>query len=345
MRDDDETTPLLEVRHLSMWFRAGLDAGGRPATLAAVDDVSLDVGVGEALGIVGESGSGKSALVRSIMGILPPSARIDPSSSIRYAGREINPGHADAPATPPHIWGTEIAMVFQDPMTALNPVRTVGAQLGDGMRHHLGVSRREATARSVDLLARVGLTEPRRRLTQYPHHLSGGMRQRVMIAIALACEPRLLIADEPTTALDVTVQRQIIELLGSLCADLDMAMILISHDLGVVAHATDRVAVMYAGRLVETAPTAALFGATRHRYTEALMSSIPRATPTRRLATIDGRPPDLRTPPAGCQFHPRCPHAVAACETDVPPWTTEHDGHGYECHVPLALADGVGVRG
>ncbi len=273
-------------------------------------DISLRRG--ETIGIVGESGSGKSMLVRSIMGIAPTAARVDTDSTVRFDGRDVlRMSHRDAQK----FWGREIAMVFQDPLTSLNPIRTVGRQIMDPLRHHLGLSRREATERAVELLERVRIPSPRTRLGEYPHQLSGGMRQRVGIAIALSCSPKLLIADEPTTALDVTVQHEILDLLHGLQADSDMAMILVSHDLAVVSQHTDRVGVMYAGRFVEVGDTRTLLDEPAHPYTGALLSSIPRPDlpPHTRLTVIEGRPPNLREMPQGCRFAPRCPRVQDDC--------------------------------
>ncbi len=291
---------LLEVRDLRTTF------GTAKGPLRAVDGVSLSVGRGETLGIVGESGSGKSVLVRSIMNLLPRTATVE--GTVLFEGRDVRELRG---AERKHFWGTQMAMVFQDPMTSLNPVRKVGRQLTDPLRYHLGISRRAAERRAVELLRMVRIPEPERRLGQYPHELSGGMRQRVIIAIAVSCNPKLLLADEPTTALDVTVQKQILDLLGSLQRELDMAMILITHDLGVVAGRARRIGVMYAGQIVEEADTRDLFGDLRHPYTEGLLASIPRIEqPSQtRLVGIGGRPPDMTHPPPGCRFAPRCKYA------------------------------------
>lgn len=320
---------LLEVRDLRTYFRTprGL--------LRAVSGVSFDLVAGETLGVVGESGSGKSVLVRSIMGLLPSNAWVPSRSAVRFAGRDLG---RLGPVKSRHFWGNEIAMVFQDPMTSLNPVKKIGVQLAESMRFHLGLSKKAAHERSLELLHQVGIPEPTRRLEQYAHELSGGMRQRVSIAIALACEPRLLIADEPTTALDVTVQMQILELLAKLRDERHMAMILISHDLGIVAGMADRVAVMYAGRFVETAATAHLFERVRHPYTEALLESIPRLEfePHMRLQAIAGRPPDLVELPPGCSFEPRCRYAQARCAETLPELAAiDSTGHAFRCFYPV----------
>jgi peptide/nickel transport system ATP-binding protein len=304
------STPLLVANNVTTRFVT--DRG----VLTAVDDVSLSLAEGETLGIVGESGSGKSVLVRTLMNLLERSTLVAPESQILYKGRDVR---ALDPVEVRHFWGTEMAMIFQDPMTSLNPVKRVGVQVTESMRFHLGLSKSEARERALDLLAQVGIPDPRRRLDQYPHELSGGMRQRVTIAIALSCEPRLLIADEPTTALDVTVQKQILDLLDQLQEERRMAMILITHDLGVVAGHADRVALMYAGQLIEVGTTTDLFDRTAHPYAEALLLSIPRldhpsgAT----LDVIPGRIPDMVAPPIGCRFAPRCRYADDACQRPV----------------------------
>jgi peptide/nickel transport system ATP-binding protein len=306
--------------------------------LTAVDGVSFRLDAGETFGVVGESGSGKSVLVRSIMRLLPPSASIAAQSHVMFRGRDLC---ALSPREMAGVWGPEIAIVLQDPLTALNPVRRIGAQMTAPLRHHLGLSRRAARARAADLLAEVGIPDPTRRLDQYPHELSGGMRQRVVIASALSCEPRLLIADEPTTALDVTVQRQILDLLRRLQAERNMAMIMITHDLGVVAGMADRIAVMYAGQFVEVAETGHLFAAVRHPYTAALLRCIPEIDlPSKtRLAAIDGRPPDLTAMPSGCRFEPRCTNRRSDCSTTTPELRAlDADAHQSRCHYPLAVA-------
>ncbi|MFV0308838.1 MAG: ABC transporter ATP-binding protein, partial [Desertimonas sp.] len=261
------TTPLLRVEDLRTYFDTPR------GMVRAVDGVSFDLDRGTTLGIVGESGSGKSVLARSIMNLLPGSAIVPDNAQITYDGRDVR--HLSREESR-HFWGTEIAMVFQDPMTSLNPVRRIEAQMTESLRFHLRLGRREARRRAVELLDQVGIPAPKRRLKQYPHELSGGMRQRITIALALACEPRLLIADEPTTALDVTVQAQILDLLAELRDDRNMAMLFITHDLGVVGNQADRVAVMYGGQMVEMADSQTLFTQMAHPYTEALFRSIPR---------------------------------------------------------------------
>lgn len=304
--------------------------------LRAVDGVSLQLDRGETLGIVGESGSGKSMLVRTIMGLQSSSAST--SGRIVYDGQDLA---GLSPAARRKLWGPELAMIFQDPTTSLNPVKRVGTHITESLRAHLGMSRKAAKQRALDLLEQVGIPDPARRLRQYPHELSGGMRQRVTIAVALACEPNLLVADEPTTALDVTVQKQILDLLSLLQQERHMAMILITHDLGVVSGRASRVAVMYAGRVVETAPTRRLFASVRHPYTEALLRCSPRIdTPSHtRLQAIEGRPPDLATPPPGCRFAPRCAHATEKCRKDEPPLQETEDRHLVACHHPVEVVD------
>jgi peptide/nickel transport system ATP-binding protein len=325
--------PLLEVDDFRTQFRT---EGG---LVKAVDGVALTLERGKTLGIVGESGSGKTVLSRSIMGLLT-ARNVVRSGSVRYQGQELvgaSQSHMRA------LWGTEMAMVFQDPMTSLNPVMKIGRQLTEGLRYHLDVPKDEAKAQALQLLESVGIPDPKRRLEQYPHELSGGMRQRVTIAIALACGPKLLFADEPTTALDVTVQAQILNLLNQQQQERHMAMVLVTHDLGVVAGRADEIAVMYAGQIVERAPTRTLFANVRMPYTEALLKSIPKLEePSHtRLQIIGGRPPDLIHPPAGCRFAPRCPYAQPMCHTDPPPLVeAETPGHLYRCWFPVGTEAG-----
>jgi len=306
-------------------------------TIRAVDGVSFVVQHGQTLGIVGESGSGKSVLARTIMGILTKDGSSTTTGRIAFEGHDLlklsEPAMRD-------IRGRAIAMVFQDPTSSLNPVKRIGAQIGEMLARHLGLRGRIAEARSIELLASVGISLPAERLRQYPHQLSGGMRQRVAIAIALACEPKLLIADEPTTALDVTIQAQILDLLRRQQLARNMAMILISHDLGVVAGHTDAVAVMYAGQIVECASTRSLFHDYRMPYTQALIRSAPNLSdpPHTRLRAISGRPPDMLQPPIGCRFSPRCDYATEQCRSDQPALSAaDADGaHLYTCWHPVA---------
>lgn len=326
---DGLTRPLLEVTDLRTSFRTAR------GTVRAVDGVSLSVDAGKTLGIVGESGSGKTVLSRSIMGLLPPRDVIT-SGSVLFGGRELT---TLPPADLRKIWGAELSMIFQDPMTALNPVKRIGVQIGESLRLHLKMSKSEAQATAVELLRSVGIPSPEERVRWYPFQLSGGMRQRVMIAIALACGPRLVMADEPTTGLDVTVQAQILDLLGTMRDERQMAVILVTHDLGVVATRADEIAVMYAGRVVERAPTKALFANTHMPYTRALMDSIPRLSDPSgtRLSAIGGRPPDLVNPPTGCRFAPRCAFAQDKCrESDPPLRTAGSPDHVFACWFPLA---------
>jgi oligopeptide/dipeptide ABC transporter ATP-binding protein len=292
---------------------------------------------------VGESGSGKTVLSRSIMGLLPK-RNVVREGKVIYEGVDLVTADED---TVRDRWGAEMAMIFQDPMTSLNPVLRIGNQITEGMRFHLGMDRKTATATALRLLQDVGIPEPERRLRQFPHELSGGMRQRVMIAVALACGPKLLFADEPTTALDVTVQAQILNLLQSTQRERDMAMVLVTHDLGVVAGRADEIAVMYAGRIVEKAPTAQLFANVRMPYTEALLRSIPTLTaPSHtRLQAIPGRPPDLVNPPQGCRFSPRCPYVQDRCRAEEPPLIEDQPGHSYRCWFPVGTPVAVAGAG
>jgi len=302
---------LLEVRDLRTYFRT--EAG----EARAVDGVSFDIRRGETLGIVGESGSGKSVTALSILRLVPdPPGRIEPGSSIRYQGRDLLGLSESAMRT---VRGNDIAIVFQEPMTSLNPVFTAGDQVAEAIRLHRRAGKAEAWQRALDLLALVGLPAPARAAQAWPHQLSGGQRQRVMIAMALACDPGLLIADEPTTALDVTIQAQILELLRDLQRRLSMAMLLITHDLGVAARVCDRVAVLYAGRIVEHGDVRRIFEAPRHPYTQGLLRAIPRIdAPAGRLEAIPGQVPAATTWPDGCRFHPRCGSAWEPCRAGEP---------------------------
>jgi len=318
-------------------FKTHFDTPG--GLVKAVDGVTFSLDRGKTLGIVGESGSGKTVLARSIMGLLT-SRNVVRSGSATYNGQELVGSKNDQLRA---LWGTEMAMVFQDPMTSLNPVMKIGRQINEGLRYHMDLPKDEANEQALQLLNSVGIPDPKRRLTQYPHELSGGMRQRVTIAIALACGPKLLFADEPTTALDVTVQAQILNLLNSQQRDRHMAMVLVTHDLGVVAGRTDEIAVMYAGQIVEKAPTRTLFANVRMPYTEALLKSIPKLEdPSHtRLQIIGGRPPDLIHPPPGCRFAPRCPYAQPKCNTEQPPLIeAETPGHLYRCWFPVGTEAG-----
>jgi peptide/nickel transport system ATP-binding protein len=318
--------PVLAIEDLRVEFSTA------QGTLRAVDGVSLAIAPQETLAIVGESGSGKTVLARTIINLL--AANGTRTGTIKIGGRDVD--DLDR-STRKHFYGVEVAMVFQDPMTSLNPVKRIDAQLTEATRYHLKLSRSDAEKRAVELLRQVHMPSPAQCMRQYPHELSGGMRQRVVIAMALACEPQLLIADEPTTALDVTVQRTILDLLDELRAERDMAVMFITHDLGVAEGHADRVAVMYAGRIVERAPASTIFGHMRHPYTEALLNSIPKLdqpshTP---MTPIVGRPPDLLQPPRGCAFEPRCSYASDQCIEDKPLLGGAVPEHAYACFHPV----------
>ena len=321
---------MLEVTDLATHFRTPR------GIVRAVDGVSFSVERGDALGIVGESGSGKSVLSRTIMGILAKDGSVATRGRILFEGRDLL---TLSEVEMREVRGKDIAMVFQDPMSSLNPVKTIGSQIGEVLTRHMGLRGRGADTRSIELLTSVGIPSAAERLRHYPHQLSGGMRQRVAIAIALACEPKLLIADEPTTALDVTIQAQILDLLQRQRIARNTAMILISHDLGVVASNTDAIAVMYAGQMVERASTRSLFRGCRMPYTEALIRSAAnlRDPPHTRLRAISGRPPDMVDPPPGCRFGPRCDYATDVCRTAQPALSADAaGGHVYACWHPVA---------
>jgi peptide/nickel transport system ATP-binding protein len=304
-----QTGPILAVERLRVEFPT------RRGTLVAVHDVSFEIARGEVLGVVGESGAGKSITGAAIIGLVDPPGRIA-GGEIRLDGRRIDnlpPGQMRK------VRGREIGAVFQDPLTSLNPLYTVGRQLVETIRTHLPLGESEARARAVALLEEVGIPAADRRIDHYPHQFSGGMRQRVVIALALAAQPKLIIADEPTTALDVSIQAQIIQLLKRLCRDHHTAVMLVTHDMGVIAETADRVAVMYAGRIVEVGPVADVIHRPRHPYTVGLMGSIPSIGATvERLAQIDGTMPRLDAVPGGCAFHPRCPRAIDRCRAERP---------------------------
>ncbi|MEY9963273.1 peptide/nickel transport system ATP-binding protein [Streptacidiphilus sp. MAP12-16] len=320
-------SPLLEVNNLSTHIQIS------NGVVQAVDDVSFQLEAGETLGLVGESGCGKSMTGLSLMGLLPPGGALVGNSSVKLAGRELV-GLPEGELR--KIRGNEIAMVFQDPMSSLDPTKTIGYQVAEPVLLHRGCTKAEAMDRAAEVLGLVGLPHPKERLKDYPHQLSGGLRQRVMIAMALANEPKVLIADEPTTALDVTIQAQILTLLADLKDRLGMAMILITHDMGVVAGHADRINVMYAGRIAETTRTDTLFSAMRHPYTQGLLASIPRLAQdnTQRLYTVPGLPPDLSDPPAGCRFAARCAYATSQCR-DEDPVLTGPEGHKFACWHPV----------
>ena len=317
--------PLLEIIGLHTEFRTG--AG----IVRAVDGVSYGVEAGETVAVVGESGSGKSVTALSVMRLIPDPPGQITAGSVMFAGRDL------LTLSEPEmrqVRGGEIGMVFQEPMTSLNPVLTIGRQITETLEQHRGLDSAAATQRAIDLLNQVGIAEPVRRLQQYPHQLSGGMRQRVMIAIALACDPKLIIADEPTTALDVTIQAQILELMKGLSRDRGIALIIITHNLGVVARYADQVNVMYAGRIVESGPAAEIYHDPRHPYTVALLRSVPRLDRPRqaRLDPVEGQPPDLTRLDAGCAFRPRCRLADAGCAVARPALTqVGKAGHSAAC--------------
>ncbi|MCZ6597472.1 MAG: ABC transporter ATP-binding protein [Planctomycetota bacterium] len=303
---------LLEVERLSVRFET------HQGTVRAVDDVSFFLDEGETLGLVGESGSGKSVTCLAVMGLIPSPPGVVEGAAVRFSGRDLL---RLAPKEMRALRGNEVSMIFQDPMTSLNPLLTVGRQLTEVLETHQGVPHREARRTSAAALGDVGIPNPEARLDSYPHELSGGMRQRVMIAMALLCEPAVLLADEPTTALDVTIQAQILELMAALQGKRGTAIVLITHDLGVIAGMADRVHVMYAGKLVETAATGPLFAHPLHPYTHGLLDSVPTLTgdPDAPLHSIEGQPPDLADLPTGCAFAPRCQYVEEGCRNRVPP--------------------------
>jgi len=317
------TAPLIDIGELKVVFH-----GDRGRTTHAVDTVNFDLARGATLGIVGESGCGKSATALAIMGLLPKSsAKI--SGHVRFDGVDLLglPDHALR-----DLRGNRLAMIFQEPMTSLNPAYTIGEQIGEVLVRHRGLTSAQARKRAIELLRSVRIPSPEQRVDDYPHKLSGGMRQRAMIAMALACDPQLLIADEPTTALDVTIQAQVLDLMRTLKTQTDAAIILISHDLGVVAEICDEVAVMYAGEIVERAPVEALFDQPQHPYTIGLLASIPRLDHrVDELATIEGSLPDMTALPVGCRFAPRCPFASEICVTAAPPIVDVGPRHWSRC--------------
>jgi oligopeptide transport system ATP-binding protein len=318
---------LLSVEDLRVefWTRRG--------TVHAVNGISFEIAPGETLGIVGESGCGKSVTALAVLGILPRAGRVATGRAL-FEGRDLI-GLSDRELR--RIRGREIGMIFQDPMTSLNPVLTVGRQIREALQTHMGMHRRQAEARAVELLDQVGIPSARERVSDYPHQFSGGMRQRVMIAMALACEPKLLIADEPTTALDVTIQAQILQLLRDLTAEHGTALILITHDLGVVAGMCERVHVMYAGMMMETGTAEQVFGTPRHPYTFGLLQSVPRLdTPRgRKLHPIEGAPRDMLRPPTSCPFAPRCAYEVPLSRQEVPSLLEIEPGHRVACFNPV----------
>ena len=315
---------LLEIRNLQVVYPT------RGGVVQAVREVSLTVDAGESVGLVGESGSGKSTIARAALGLIELPGRIV-GGEVLWRGQSLRDEKIAR-----RLRGRRISMISQDPMVSLNPIRTIGGQMAEVMTRHLNLGRKQALIKAVDLLEKVGIPDPARRLGRYPFEFSGGMQQRVVIAIALSCDPMMLIADEPTTALDVTTQAQILRLIFSLQKELNLALVLITHDLGVVAGACDLLKVLYAGEIVESGTAQELFHHPRHPYTSALLGSTPR--PDRRaerLLTIEGQPPDLRWVGAGCSFSPRCPHSTACCETDHPVLEASARGGMFACWHPL----------
>jgi len=318
------TSPLLQVKDLATHF---VSARGT-RVVRAVNEVSFSLDSGETLGIVGESGSGKTTLALSLLRLLPPAARIV-SGEILFEGEDLL---KKSDVEMRRIRGKRVAMILQDPMASLNPLFTIGDQVAEPIRVHEHATRSNAWSKARDLLKAVRISAPEARDKEYPHQMSGGMRQRIVGAIAISCEPALLIADEPTTSLDVTIQAQYLRLLRDLQRAHHLALIFITHNLGIVAKMCDHVAVMYAGRIVELGPVRKIFNSPVHPYTQALLSSIPRlADPSQRLTAIDGQPPDLASPPPGCAFHPRCPKVMPRCREEDPPGFSEGERHTARC--------------
>jgi dipeptide transport system ATP-binding protein len=328
MRENTEKSipmPLLEIENLSVEFPS------KNSVMHAVDGVSLSLDVGDVLGIVGESGSGKSVTMMALMGLVSYPGRVT-ADKLRFDGHDLL---ALSGSERSKLTGKDVAMIFQDPTTSLNPCFTVGFQLAETLKLHLKLDAKAAKRRSIELLEQVGIPAPESRLKIYPHQMSGGMNQRVMIAMAIACNPKLLIADEPTTALDVTIQAQILDLLRSLQKERGMALVLITHNMGVVSEMAQRVAVMYAGQIMEEQPADALFATPQHPYTEALMAALPeRSDGLTRLATIAGMVPGLYDRPTGCLFAPRCSYAVDSCRAQRPQLQARHQGM-VRCQFPL----------
>ena len=314
---------LLELRGLTTTFQTA------QGEISAIEDISFELNAGEILGIVGESGSGKSVTALTIMGLLPqPPARVA-AGSVRFAGEELTTASSNRMEK---IRGAGIAMVFQEPMTSLNPVFTIGEQIMETVRAHERMSASAQRERAIEMLDRVGIASATKRLNDYPHQFSGGQRQRVMIAMALACRPKLLIADEPTTALDVTIQAQVLDLLMDLRDELGMAVMIITHNMGVIAEVADRVLVMYAGRIVEQSPAAGLFDAPQHPYTKGLLACVPTLQQDRhRLIAIPGSLPEPARRPPGCRFAPRCTYRIEACRTAIPPLVMEREDRAVAC--------------
>jgi len=313
---------LLDISELRTYFFT--EAG----VVKAVDGISVNVNAGETIGLVGESGSGKSVTAQSALRIVPKPGRIV-GGSIKFDGEDLLAKSEDEMRK---FRGPKMAVVFQDPTTSLNPVYTVGKQLTDIIRLHRDMTKEEARKSSLQILERVGIPAPEERLKAYPHELSGGMKQRVAIARALTCEPKLLFADEPTTNLDVTVQAQVLDLLKALQKEFNMAMVMITHDMGIIADMTRRVTVLYAGKVMEVADTATIFNSPKHPYTEALLKAVPNVAQTQTLEVIPGNIPNLIEPPSGCVFHPRCKYAKEICMKEVPPLEKVDEGHYVACH-------------
>jgi len=319
---DTVSQPLLQVSDLHV------EIASRRGIVRAVDGVSLEVAAGEAVGLVGESGSGKSMTLRAILGLLPPEARVTAGQVLLNGADLTQLGHSQLNK----IRGPKIAMIFQEPMSALNPVMRVGSQIAEGPQVHLGMNRRQAAERALELMRRVGIPDPERRFRSFPHEFSGGMRQRVMIAIALSCEPSLILCDEPTTALDVTIQDQILRLLARLCRESGTSLVFVTHDLPVVAQVCQQLAVMYAGRIVERGSVQGVLTEPCHPYTLGLVRSAPDVDhPRASLVAIPGSPPSLVSPPAGCRFHPRCKFAEEDCTVTEPPLRLLDAGHATAC--------------
>ena len=318
--------PLLDIKNLRTTFSTQV------GQVRAVRGLNLTVDYGESVGIVGESGSGKSVSMLSVMGLLPVNAHVN-ADSIMFDGRELTTMDEREKRK---MHGSEIGMVFQDPMTSLNPLHTIGMQLMEPIKLHMGLNKAQARERALEMLKLVNIPSPESRLKQYPHEFSGGMRQRVMIAIALACTPKLIIADEPTTALDVTIQAQILELMQGLKNQLNTSIIMITHDLGVIASMCSRIVVMYGGCVAETGTTREIFYSPKHPYTWGLLRSIPKAQMDgthSKLLPIPGTPPDMLRPPKGCPFAPRCPYAMQVCREYMAPETVLSDTHRVSCHL------------
>ncbi|MEO8555931.1 MAG: ABC transporter ATP-binding protein [Actinomycetota bacterium] len=329
---EDLLAPVLDVENLHVEFRT------RDGVAKAVSGVSFDLQPGETLAILGESGSGKSVTAQAIMGILDTPPGFVTQGSVRFRGTDL----LALPEKERRLYrGEKIAMIFQDALSSLNPVYSVGFQIGEMFRVHRGASRADAKAKAIELMDRVHIPAARQRVNDFPHQFSGGMRQRIMIAIALSLDPDIIIADEPTTALDVTVQAQVMQLLADLQAESKMGLILITHDLGVVADVADKISVMYAGRLIEQAPILPLYATPAHPYTERLLAAIPRVDQKgQELYTIKGIPPNLTDIPAGCAFHPRCPYAQPICSEQVPPLVEVSEGRRSACHFWKETLDG-----